>query len=265
MLNDKTLQGKVALVTGSTSGIGKAVAQKLASYGADIIITGYTDTPEDHEVAKNIAITYGVRSSFISKNLASYSECLDLITQAEQHIGTIDILVNNAGAQHVAPAEEFSKEKWDFLISLNLSAPFYLIQKVLPSMRQKGFGRIINIASAHGLRASKQKAAYVASKHGLVGLGKVIALETAEENITCNTICPGWVLTPLVEKQIHAIAEKENISFEAASEKLLSEKQPSIEFVQPEQIGSLTGFLCTEDAAQITGSSYSIDGGWTAK
>lgn len=259
------IKGKTALVTGSTSGIGAGIAEKLASEGANIIITGLsTDESETQGFLKKLE-GHGIKAHYLNINLLDTTGPTDLISQAEKVTGKIDILVNNAGAQFVAPITEFPIEKWDFILELNLSVPFKLIQAVLPIMRKNNFGRIINIASAHGLVASEGKTAYVAAKHGLVGLTKVVGLETAKENITVNAICPGWVLTPLVQEQIDQIAVENNLSNDEASRKLLSEKQPSEAFATPAQIGALTAFLASEDAAQITASVQSIDGGWTAR
>lgn len=259
------LNGKTALVTGSTSGIGAGVAEKLASLGANVIITGLTTEPDEIQGFLNKLQGYGIKTCYHDINLLDETGCQDLVTEAQKLTGKIDILVNNAGAQYVAPITEFPVQKWDFILNLNLTVPFRLIQSVLPIMRQHNFGRIINISSAHGLVASEGKAAYVSAKHGLVGLTKVVGLETAKENITANAICPGWVLTPLVQQQIDQIAKDHNLSNEKASEKLLGEKQPSLQFATPEQIGALAGFLASDDAAQITGSVQSIDGGWTAR
>jgi len=265
MLTPETLKNKTALVTGSTSGIGAGIAKRLASYGANIAFNGLGDTDENKAFAQKISEQYNIKTGFFGGDLTKEETCYDLIDKVNRTLGSVDILINNAGAQYVSPLEEFPNNKWDFLIALNLSAPFHLSKAALPLMRNGSYGRIINIASAHGLVASAGKTAYVASKHGLVGMTKVIALETAKENITANAICPGWVLTPLVQKQIDAIAAKDSISNEEASQKLLGEKQPSLTFATPEQLGGLVGFLCTDDAAQITGTTQSVDGGWTAK
>ena len=265
MLNTETLKNKTALITGSTSGIGAGIAKRLASYGANVAINGLGDQKTNEAFAAEIANEYNVKAAFFGSDLTKDDNCYDLIDKVNRTLGSVDILVNNAGAQFVSPIETFPNDKWEFLIALNLSAPFHLSNATLPLMRNGGYGRIINIASAHGLVASAGKAAYVASKHGIVGMTKVIALETAKENITANAVCPGWVLTPLVQKQIDDIAAKEGISNEEASNKLLGEKQPSLQFATPEQVGGLVGFLCSDDAAQITGTTQSIDGGWTAK
>lgn len=265
MLTSETLKNKTALVTGSTSGIGAGIAIRLASYGANIAFNGLGDVNENKAFAEKIAKEYNVTTGFFGSDLTKEENCYDLIDKVNSTLGSVDILVNNAGAQYVSPLEEFPNDKWDFLIALNLSAPFHLSKAALPLMRRHNYGRIVNIASAHGLVASAGKSAYVASKHGLVGMTKVIALETAKENITANAVCPGWVLTPLVQKQIDAIAAQDGISNEEASQKLLKEKQPSLQFATPEQLGGLVGFLCTNDASQITGTTQSMDGGWTAK
>ncbi len=198
-------------------------------------------------------------------DLSKPAQAAQLIEDAEGALGRVDILVNNAGVQHVSPIESFPPEKWDLILALNLSSSFHTIRAALPGMRRRGWGRVINIASSHGLVASVDKAAYVAAKHGLIGLTKVVALETARTAITCNAICPGWVLTPLVQAQIDALAAREKLSVEEAKARLLGEKQPSLEFATPEQIGGLALFLCTEAAAQMRGASLSIDGGWTAQ
>lgn len=258
-------KGKTALVTGSTSGIGLAVARALAAQGAHVMLNGFGAPEEIEKQRKSLESEFGIQTAWSGADLTKPDQIELLIEDTLSQIGGIDILVNNAGIQYVAPIEEFPPEKWEKIIALNLSAVYYGIHYALPYMKKKNHGRIINIASAHGLVASPGKSAYVAAKHGVIGLTKVVALETARTGITCNAICPGWVLTPLVQKQIDAIAEKEGIPEPEARLKLLSEKQPSLEFVRPEQIGDLACFLCSDSAAQITGSAYSIDGGWTAQ
>jgi 3-hydroxybutyrate dehydrogenase len=260
-----TLKGKTALITGSTSGIGAGIAEKFASCGANIIITGLVAEQNAFDAFLESLKSYHTKITYIPADILTEQACKDLIFESNKLSGQIDILINNAGTQCVSPVESFPLDKWELILNLNLSAPFRLIQNILPLMREQKFGRIINIASAHGLVASKHKAAYVAAKHGLVGLTKVVALETAQENITVNAICPGWVLTPLVQAQIDKIALDNNLSNEQASKKLLCEKQPSEAFVLPEQIGALAVFLSSDDAAQITGTTHSIDGGWTAQ
>jgi len=259
------LKGRVAVVTGSTSGIGLAVAQGLAAKGADVVINGFGDAAAIETERAGIEQKYGVKAWYNGADLSVEAGVKSLIKDAVAKAGKIDILVNNAGIQHTAPVESFPTEKWNLILSLMLSAPFYAIQEALPVMRKNGWGRIINIASVHGLVASMQKAAYVSAKHGLIGLTKVVALETAKEPITCNAICPGWVHTPLVQKQIDDIAAKQGISNDEARDKLLSEKQPSGAFTKPEDIAAMIVFLCSEHAQQMRGSSWVQDGGWTAQ
>ncbi len=261
----KSLQGRVAVVTGSTSGIGLGVARALARAGADIMLNGFGEPADVEALREEISALSHVRASYNNADMSKPAEIAGLIEAATSELGKVDILVNNAGIQHVAPVGEFPVERWDAIIAVNLSAAFHATQAVVAQMRERNWGRIVNIASAHGLVASANKSAYVAAKHGLVGLTKVIALETAKTGITCNAICPGWVLTPLVQKQIDAWAAQDHITPSKAKELLLDEKQPSGEFVTPQQIGALAAFLCSEQAAQIRGASLSIDGGWTAQ
>ena len=259
-----TLKGRTALVTGSTSGIGLGIARALAAQGADIMLNGFGEAAAIAALRKEIAAG-GVKCAYSSADLTKPEAVAAMVGACESELGAVDILVNNAGMQHVAPVESFPLEMWDKVIQLNLSSCFQAIRAALPGMKKRNWGRIINIASAHGLVASVEKSAYVASKHGLIGLTKVVALETATSGITANAICPGWVLTPLVQKQIDALAQRKGISGEAAKIELLSEKQPSKEFATPEQIGGLAAFLCSPAADQIRGTSFSIDGGWTAQ
>lgn len=259
------LKGRVAVVTGSTSGIGLAVAATLASKGADVMINGFGEAAAIEKERSNLEKNYGVRAWYNGADLSKEEGVKSLIKDTVAKGGKIDILVNNAGIQHTAPVETFPKEKWDLILALMLSAPFYAIQEALPVMRKNGYGRIINIVSVHGLVASVNKAAYVSAKHGLIGLTKTVALESAKDPVTVNAICPGFVLTPLIQKQIDDIAAKEGIDKEKAKARLLEVKQPSMEFVKPEEIGALAAFLCSEPAQQITGSAYTIDGGWTAQ
>jgi len=259
------LKGKVAVVTGSTSGIGLAVAQALARDGADIVLNGFGDADAIEALRKEIAKEHGVRVAYDGADMARPAQVARMIDTATRELGRVDILVNNAGIQHTALVEEFPVEKWDAIIAINLSATFHATRAALPQMKSRNWGRIINIASAHGLVASAQKVAYVAAKHGVVGLTKVVALETATTGVTCNAICPGWALTPLVQKQIDALAARESISPQAAKTKLLSEKMPSGEAVTPEQLGALAVFLCSEAAAQMRGAALSVDGGWVAQ
>ncbi|MFN7710408.1 MAG: 3-hydroxybutyrate dehydrogenase [Holosporales bacterium] len=258
------LKGKSAVITGSTSGIGLGIAEVLAQQGANIILNGFGE-PDQIKATQKQLEGYGVQTHYIAADLMKPEENQRLIDEAAQHFGSVDILVNNAGIQHVAKVEDFPLEKWQQILDLNLSAAFWAMQRALPLMRQQNWGRIINIASAHGLVASSEKAAYVAAKHGLVGLTKVVALETAESGITCNAICPGWVLTPLVEKQIEARMTSQNLSREAATRDLLAEKQPTLRFVRPEDIGGLVAFLCSPAADTMTGTALPVDGAWTAR
>lgn len=254
-----SLKGKTAIITGSNSGIGLGVAREMAKDGANVILNSYTDRTEDHDLAAAIAKEFGVSARYIQADLSNGDQARHLVEQA----GQCDILVNNAGIQHVAPIEDFPTAKWDAIIAINMSSAFHTTAVALPMMRKAGWGRVINIASAHGLTASPYKSAYVAAKHGVVGMSKVIALETAKEPITCNAICPGYVLTPLVEAQIPATAKEYGISEEEAVDMLL-ERQPSKEFATTEQLGGTVAFLCSDAAAQITGTAISVDGGWTA-
>jgi 3-hydroxybutyrate dehydrogenase len=255
-----SLKGKTAVITGSNSGIGLGVAHEMARAGADVVINSFTDRDEDHALAAEIAKEHGVTVRYIQADMSKPDQCRALIEQA----GACDILVNNAGIQHVAPIDEFPIEKWDAIIAINLSSAFHTTAVALPMMRKAGWGRIINIASAHGLTASPFKSAYIAAKHGVVGLSKTTALETAREHITCNAICPGYVLTPLVEAQIPDTAKKYDMSEEEVTQKVILERQPSKEFATVEQIGGTAVFLCSDAAAQITGTTISVDGGWTA-
>jgi 3-hydroxybutyrate dehydrogenase len=259
------LKGKVALVTGSTSGIGLGIATAFAQQGADIVLNGFGDAAEIEKVRAGLADKHGVKVIYDGADLSKGAAVRELVENTVRQMGRIDILVNNAGIQHTALIEDFPAEKWDAILALNLSAVFHGTAAALPHMKQQGFGRIINIASAHGLVASANKSAYVAAKHGVVGFTKVTALETAGQGITANSICPGWVRTPLVEKQITALAEKNGVDQETAARDLLSEKQPSLQFVTPEQLGGTAVFLASDAAAQITGTSVSVDGGWTAR
>jgi 3-hydroxybutyrate dehydrogenase len=259
------LKGKRAVVTGSTSGIGLGIARALAAEGADIMLNGFGEAAEVERLRQGLARDCKVKVAFSGADISQPAQIGDMIRKAGEELGGVDILVNNAGIQHTAPIESFPAERWDAILAINLSSNFHAIQAVLPQMRSRNWGRIINIASTHGLVASPQKAAYVAAKHGVVGLTKVVALETATTGITCNAICPGWVLTSLVQKQVDARAAQGNISQERAKIDLLSEKTPSREFVTPEQIGALAVFLCSEAAKQVRGAAWPIDGGWTAQ
>ncbi|MBP0482084.1 3-hydroxybutyrate dehydrogenase [Sagittula salina] len=255
-----SLKGKTAVITGSTSGIGLGIAHALAAAGADIVVNSFSDTEADHATARGIAERHGVAVRYIQADMSNTDACRALIEKA----GACDILVNNAGIQFVAPIEEFPAEKWNQIIAINLSSAFHTTAAALPVMRKAGWGRVVNVASAHGLTASPYKVAYVAAKHGVVGMTKVTALETAKEDITCNAICPGYVLTPLVEAQIPDTAKKYGMTEEEAKEKVILERQPSKQFATVEQIGGTAVFLCSDAAAQITGTTISVDGGWTA-
>jgi 3-hydroxybutyrate dehydrogenase len=259
------LKGKVAIVTGSTSGIGLGIAKVLAGEGADIVLNGLGDAREVEAIRGSIERAHGVRAVYDGADMSKGDAVRDLVAATVDKLGRVDILVNNAGIQFTAPVEEFPAAKWDAILAINLSAAFHGIAAAVPRMKKQGWGRIINIASAHGLVASAHKAAYVAAKHGLVGLTKVVGLETAGTGITANAVCPGWVRTPLVEKQIADIAARKKISQQDAAMELLGEKQPSRTFVTPEQLGGTVAFLCSPAADQITGTALAVDGAWTAQ
>jgi 3-hydroxybutyrate dehydrogenase len=262
---DGRLAGKRALVTGSTSGIGLAIARAMAAEGAAVMLNGLGEPGQIERTRSELAKTHGVPVGFHSADLRDPVQIEALVRAADSELGGIDILVNNAGVQFTAPIEHFPPERWDAILAINLSAAFHTMRLAVPQMKQRDWGRIINTASAHGLVASVHKAAYIAAKHGLVGLTKVVALETAETGITCNAICPGWVRTELVEAQIRARATANAMDIEAAAYDLLAEKQPSKRFVTPEQIGEIAVFLCSDAASQITGAALAVDGGWTAQ
>jgi 3-hydroxybutyrate dehydrogenase len=255
-----SLTGKTAVITGSNSGIGLGVARELARAGAAVVLNSFTDRDEDHALAQEIGAEFGVSARYIKADMSKGAECRQLIDQA----GGCDILVNNAGIQHVAPIDQFPQDKWDAIIAINMNSTFHTMAAALPGMREKGWGRIVNIASAHGLTASPYKAAYVAAKHGVVGMTKTVALETAQEPITCNAICPGYVLTPLVEAQIPDTMKEYNMTRDEVVKNVMLTRQPSKEFATVEQLGGTTVFLCSDAAAQITGTTLSVDGGWTA-
>ena len=255
-----SLTGKTAIVTGSNSGIGLGVARGLAAAGADVVLNSFTDTAADQALAAALSEEFGVSVRYIKADMSRGAECRALIEMA----GGCDILVNNAGIQHVAPIESFPPEKWDAILAINLTSAFHTIAAALPHMRARGWGRVVNIASAHGLTASPEKSAYVAAKHGIVGLTKTVALEAAGQNITANAICPGYVLTPLVEAQIPDQMKTHNMDRDTVVREVMLARQPSRQFATVEQIGGTVAFLCSEAAAQITGTTISVDGGWTA-
>jgi len=257
------LEGKVAVVTGSTSGIGLGMASHFAKLGAQVVINGLGDADM---IASAVEAASGAKKAhYNGADMRDADAIAAMIGEAEEKFGAVDILVNNAGIQHVSRVEDFPAEKWNDVIAINLSSAFHAIKAALPGMQKRNFGRIINIASVHGQVGSVEKSAYVASKHGIIGLTKVVALENAEQQITCNTICPGWVRTPLVEAQIEALAEKEGVDVEKAAKMLLLEKEPSLRFATPEQLAETAAFLCSDAASNMTGVNLTLDGGWTAR
>lgn len=264
-MNTSMLSGKTALVTGSTSGIGLGIARTLAQQGANIVFNGFGDAQQIEKLYTEVGREFGVQTAYHNADMSKAAEIEAMMKFAGDKFGGVDILVNNAGIQHVASIEEFPVEKWDAIIAINLTSAFHTTRLALPGMKQKNWGRIINLASVHGLVGSAQKSAYVASKHALVGLTKVTALETAHTGVTCNAICPGWVLTPLVQKQVDDRAAREGTSNEAAKKALLAEKQPSGEFVTPEELGALAVFFCSPAGDQVRGVAWNMDGGWTAQ
>ncbi|MDP3425191.1 MAG: 3-hydroxybutyrate dehydrogenase [Burkholderiaceae bacterium] len=255
------LKNKTALVTGSTSGIGLGIAKALASQSANIMLNGFGDV----EGAKAEVAALGVQVGYHGADMSKPADIEAMMAAAAEQFGRVDILVNNAGIQYVAPIEQFPAERWDAIIAINLTSAFHTTRLALPAMQAAGWGRIINVASVHGLVASAQKSAYVAAKHGIVGLTKVTALENATNGVTCNAICPGWVLTPLVQKQVDAKAEALGISNEEAKRVLLAEKEPSLQFTTPEELGELAVFFCSAAANNVRGVAWQMDGGWTAQ
>lgn len=264
-MQGNSLRGKTALVTGSTSGIGLGIAKTLAAQGANIILNGFGDAKFIESLQQNINHDYDVRTAYHDADMSKPDEIEAMMRFAEDKFGGVDILVNNAGIQHVASIVEFPVEKWDQIIAINLTACFHTTRLALPSMLAKNWGRIVNISSVHGLIASPNKSAYIAAKHGLIGLTKTTALETATTGITCNAICPAWVLTPLVQKQVDDRAAQEGLSDAEMKHRMLIEKQPSGEFVTPEQLGGVVAFLCSEAASQMRGASLPVDGGCVAQ
>jgi 3-hydroxybutyrate dehydrogenase len=259
-----TLAGKVALVTGSTSGIGEGIARALAAAGADIVLNGFGDAAKIEALRAGMAAEHGVRVGYSDADIGKAEPVAAMVAKVQAEFGALDILVNNAGVQFTAPVDEFPVERWDQIIAINLSGVFYGMRAAIPGMKRKGWGRIVNIASAHGLVASAQKVAYVAAKHGVVGMTKVAAIELANDGITVNAICPGWVLTPLVQKQLEDRAGRTGQSVGQVTHDFVTEKQPMAQFSTPAQIGALTVFLCSDAARTMTGQPISIDGGWVA-
>lgn len=259
------MKGKTAIVTGSTSGIGHGIATTLAAEGCNILLNGFGPPAEIERIKTDLAETYKVKVAYSPADMSKPADIRAMVALAASELGGADILVNNAGIQFTAPVDEFPDDKWDAIIAINLSAAFHASKAAIPLMRKAGWGRIINIASAHGLVASAHKVGYVAAKHGLVGMTKVVALENANTGITCNAICPGWVLTPLVQKQIEDRAKTNNSSIKAEEHALLSEKQPMDKFTTPAELGALAVFLCGESASTMTGTTLSMDGGWVAQ
>ena len=255
------LKGKTALVTGSTSGIGLGVALSLARQGANVVLNGFGDSATPQAQVAEL----GVKVGFHGADMSKPDDIAAMMAYAQKEFGGVDVLVNNAGIQHVAPVEDFPVERWDAIIAINLSSTFHATRLAIPSMRARNWGRVLNIASTHGLVASAQKSAYVAAKHGVVGFTKAVALETATTGITVNAICPGWVLTPLVQKQVEARAKAEGVDEAEAKRRLLAEKQPSLQFTTPEQLGELAVFLCSSAADNVRGVAWAMDGGWTAQ
>ena len=259
------LKGKTALVTGSTSGIGLGIAKALARQGAHIVLNGFGDADAPRAEVQAAGQAAGVQVEFHGADMSRAADIEDLFQYVARQLGGIDIVVNNAGIQHVANIEDFPPERWDAILAINLTSAFHTTRLALPRMKETGWGRIINVASVHGLVASAQKSAYVAAKHGLVGLTKVTALETATTGITCNAICPGWVLTPLVQKQVDAKAVEHGLSNEDAQKLLLGEKEPSLQFTTPEELGELAVFFCSPAANNVRGVAWNMDGGWAAQ
>ena len=255
------LKGKTALVTGSTSGIGLGIAHALAQQGANIVLNGFGEI----EGPKAAVAAHGVQVAYHGADMGKPAEIEEMLRAAAQQFGRVDILVNNAGIQHVSRIENFPTERWDAIIAINLSSAFHATRLALPAMQAANWGRIINVASVHGLVASAEKSAYVAAKHAVVGLTKVTALENATTGITCNAICPGWVLTPLVQKQVDARAASAKVSIEEAKRQLLSEKEPSMQFTTPEELGALAVFFCSPAGNNIRGVAWNMDGGWVAQ
>lgn len=259
------LKGKTALVTGSTSGIGLGIAQALARQGANVVLNGFGDTEGPLAAVREAGKAHGVQVAHHGADMSKATEIEAMMAFAAKKFGQVDILVNNAGIQHVAAVQDFPVEKWDAIIAINLTSAFHTTRLALPAMQKANWGRVINVASVHGLVGSAQKSAYVAAKHGIVGFTKVTALENATSGVTCNAICPGWVLTPLVQKQVDARAQAQGVSNEEATKQLLGEKEPSMQFTTPEELGELAVFFCSPAANNVRGVAWNMDGGWAAQ
>ena len=262
---DRQLAGRSAVVTGSTSGIGRSIAECFAREGANVMLTGFGDAGEIEALRAGIEKQHRVKALYHGADMSKPAEIADLIARAESQFGAVDILVNNAGVQHVAPVDEFPPEKWDWIIAINLTSVFHATRAALPGMKRRQWGRVINIASAHGLVASPNKSAYVSAKHGVVGFTKTVALEVAETALRVNAICPGFVLTPLVQKQIDYLARAHAITPDQAMRDYILAPQPTRQFVKPGEVAAMALFLASEAANQINGAAFSIDGGWTAR
>ena len=259
------LKGKTAIVTGSTSGIGLGIARALGGAGANLMLNGFGDAAQIEALRAGLAKEFGVKVAYSGADMMKPEQIRALVKAAVDELGSADILVNNAGIQHVATVENFPPERWDAVLAINLSSAFHAIQAALPGMKARNWGRIVNVASTHGLVASVEKSAYVASKHGVLGLTKVVALEMAKTGITCNAICPGWVLTPLVQKQVDARAAQAGVGNQEAQKQLLAEKEPSLQFTTPDELGELAVFFCSPAANNVRGVAWNMDGGWTAQ
>lgn len=263
-MSSKSSERKAAIVTGSTSGIGLGIARSLAAEGYNLLLNGFGDLAEIDKLRESMAEEYGVKVIYSTADMSKPADIRAMVQDAVAQLGSIDVLVNNAGIQHTAPTEEFPDDRWDAIIAINMSAVFHASKAAIPHMKKQGWGRIINIASVHGLVGSANKVAYVAAKHGVVGMTKVMGIEVANDSITVNAICPGWVLTPLVKQQIEARAAQNGTTFEAETAALLGEKQPMTKFSTPEKLGALTVFLCSDAADTMTGGAISVDGAWSA-
>jgi 3-hydroxybutyrate dehydrogenase len=264
-MSARQLPPRTAIITGSTSGIGLGIARQFASEGCNVVVNSFSDTAEDRATAESLSAQHGIKAIYVQADMSDPEQCRSLVTSAAAAFGSVDILVNNAGVQYVAPVEAFPVAKWDQIIAINLSSAFHTSAAAIPFMKRAGRGRLVNIASAHGLVASAYKSAYVAAKHGIMGLTKTIALELAQEGITCNAVCPGYVLTPLVEAQIPDQMKAHGMDRDTVIREVMLERQPTKQFVTVEQVAAAVSFLCSEAASQINGTHISVDGGWTAQ